>query len=383
MLQTVKKRVLVVEDDYFLAADIASALHGMGAEVVGPVADQTAATKLLDSQTVSAAVLDIRLGGETVYPLASELKTRGIHFIFATGYGDTVIPPEFRGVPCFEKPVRSFDLARSVLEKLSGAPEVNLNANTLLSRAPDEEIDRLRPHVFCVELRKGATIVQPNEKLEQILFPLSGVCSLNIGDDSVGIEAAMIGCEGMIGGSLLMGVTRLPMRCVVQVEGEALAIASDQFLARLRAAPRTWTMLLRYQHYLHLQTGFSLLGAGAGSIEQRVARLILMFADRVGDEIAVIHDVMSTILHVRRAGVTQALHVLEGDGAIRARRGRITVRDRERLEAVAGAAYGPAEAEYERLVGSPLRGGSPGIDREITPPAAARLASGFRPRQPS
>jgi CRP-like cAMP-binding protein len=367
VIQTAKRRVLVVEDDFFIASDLASALRGMGAEVVGPAPNRNAAIELIDKQPVNAAVLDICLDGDSVYPLASELRTRGINFVFATGYSDTVIPAEFRGIPCFEKPMRPLDLARSVLDNASANREVDVRANTLLSRMPDDEFDRFRPHFSCVQTKKGATLFNPGDKIDQIFFPLSGICSLVVGDDPVAIEAGMIGRDGMLGASLLMGVTRLPMRCVVQIEGEALAIAADQFLARLRSSPRSWALLLRYQHYLHLQTNYSLLGTGAGSIEQRVARLLLMLCDRIGDDIPIIHDVMSTMLHVRRAGVTQALHILEGNGAIRARRGRVSIRSREGLEQVAGVAYGPAETEYERLIGVPLRAGGhasrEGVDR--------------------
>ena len=277
--------------------------------------------------------------------------------------------------------MRPHDLARSILDSSSANREVDVRSNSLLARMPDEDFDRFRPHFSCVQTRKGATLFNPGDKIDQILFPLSGICSLVVGDEPIAIEAGMIGRDGMIGASLLMGVRRLPMRCVVQIEGEALAIAADQFLARLRNSPRSWALLLRYQHYLHLQTTYSLLGTGAGSIEQRVARLLLMLCDRIGDDIPIIHDVMSTMLHVRRAGVTQALHILEGNGAIRARRGRVSIRSREGLEQVAGVAYGPAEAEYERLIGAPLRSGGQGAREgaDRTPSATGQERASARP----
>ncbi|PSC06708.1 hypothetical protein SLNSH_02620 [Alsobacter soli] len=367
MAKLTPRRVLVVEDDYYIAADLAAALRTLGAEVVGPVPDRVAANRLLENEVVNAAVLDIKLGGDTVYPLATELQTRGIQFVFATGYGDTIIPAQFRGVPCFEKPMRPTDLARAVLSGPAASPGVDVNANLLLSRMPEEEFDRLRPHFTCVELRRGAAPFDAGDKLDHLLFPLSGVCSLSFGAGAPELSTALVGHEGMIGASLLMGVSRLPMRCTVQVDGEALSIAAEQFLPRLRSSPRAWTLLLRYQHVLHMQTAYALLSAGAASIEQRVARLLLMLADRVGDEISIIHDAMSTMLHVRRAGVTQALHILEGEGGVRARRGKITIRDRSRVEQAAGLGYGLVEAEYERLLGVSPR--LPGIEPSMTKPS--------------
>ena len=86
-------------------------------------------------------------------------------------------------------------------------------------------------------------------------------------------------------------------------------------------------------------------------VGQRLARWLLMCHDRVnGDELPLTHEFLSIMLAVRRAGVTEAIHVLEGAGIIRARRAFITILDRERLEETAGESYGVPEAEYERLI---------------------------------
>ena len=87
------------------------------------------------------------------------------------------------------------------------------------------------------------------------------------------------------------------------------------------------------------------------NIEARLARWILMTQDRTeGDDLILTHDFLAIMLGVRRPGVTTATHALEGMGSIRARRGRITVRDREKLLELAGDAYQVAEDEYERLM---------------------------------
>ena len=87
------------------------------------------------------------------------------------------------------------------------------------------------------------------------------------------------------------------------------------------------------------------------NIEARLARWILMVQDRVDrDELLLTHEFLSMMLGVRRPGVTSATHALEGMGSIRAKRGRITVRDREKLLELAGDAYQVAEDEYGRLV---------------------------------
>ena len=85
-------------------------------------------------------------------------------------------------------------------------------------------------------------------------------------------------------------------------------------------------------------------------IEARLARWLLMMQDRFEGDLPVTHDFLAAMLGVRPPGVTIATHVLEGTGAIRAKRGRIEIRDREKLEELTGDSYGSAEREYERLM---------------------------------
>ena len=98
-------RVLVVEDEYFIADDLRSALERCGAEVAGPVGCPGEATALLDGDApIHLAVLDIDLHGEPAYGLAETLRERGVPFVFATGYGADFIPAAYAAVPRWEKP---------------------------------------------------------------------------------------------------------------------------------------------------------------------------------------------------------------------------------------------------------------------------------------
>ncbi|TGD98963.1 response regulator [Methylobacterium nonmethylotrophicum] len=97
-------RVLVVEDEYFIADDISRALTRHGVEVVGPVPTVGEAWALMSSQVLDLAVLDINLRGELVYPLVSELSRRGVAMIFATGYDTRAIPADYGAIPAWSKP---------------------------------------------------------------------------------------------------------------------------------------------------------------------------------------------------------------------------------------------------------------------------------------
>jgi CRP-like cAMP-binding protein len=86
---------------------------------------------------------------------------------------------------------------------------------------------------------------------------------------------------------------------------------------------------------------------------ERLSRWLLMCHDRMrSDDMALTHEFLSLMLGVRRSGVTDNLHILEGMRAIKATRGRIYIRDRATLEEIAGGCYGAPEKEYDRLIGS-------------------------------
>jgi DNA-binding NtrC family response regulator len=97
-------RVLIVEDEYFLADDIGRELRSTGAVVVGPIADLREAQVQVANDGFDVAVIDINLRDHLAWDVADELKRRCIPFIFVTGYGAEVIPERFAGVVRFEKP---------------------------------------------------------------------------------------------------------------------------------------------------------------------------------------------------------------------------------------------------------------------------------------
>lgn len=109
------RRLLVVEDEYFIAEDIRVILERHGATVVGPVGELAEARALLAcGERIDAAVLDINLHGETVFPLAEELRARGVPFVFATGYSDAAIPSSYGDVARWEKPYDYDDLVAAL-----------------------------------------------------------------------------------------------------------------------------------------------------------------------------------------------------------------------------------------------------------------------------
>ena len=111
------RRILVVEDEYFIAVDIKEKLEAAGAVVVGPVATIGKALSLLETETPDGAILDLNLGGEMAFRLADAFKERAIPFVLATGYGRTDIPPRFADMAAFEKPINATEIAAALFKK--------------------------------------------------------------------------------------------------------------------------------------------------------------------------------------------------------------------------------------------------------------------------
>jgi len=120
------RQILVVEDEYFIAEDIAQALRQRGATVVGPTGDANEAIALLASgRRIDAAVIDVNLRGESAFPLAAILRSRGVPFMFATGYDEHHIPKQFADVPRAAKPLNWRTFVQSVSALANGGASGN------------------------------------------------------------------------------------------------------------------------------------------------------------------------------------------------------------------------------------------------------------------
>jgi CheY-like chemotaxis protein len=117
------RRILVVEDEYIIAADLAQSLEDLGASVLGPAGTVADALALVAGEpALDAAVLDINLGSEKVFPVAEALQARGVPFVFASGYDAWMVPSEFADAPRFGKPVEKHALARALSALSKGTP---------------------------------------------------------------------------------------------------------------------------------------------------------------------------------------------------------------------------------------------------------------------
>ena len=223
--------------------------------------------------------------------------------------------------------------------------------NQLLSSLSPQDFALLQPHLRRMSVGLHDTLIEPNKPIEIAYFPESGIASF-VSPSDVELEVGIVGFEGFVGASVLLDVDRIPLKASGQVAGEGLGIRTAALLTAAAGSPSLRSVLARYTHVFMMQAASTAYANAHFTVEQRLARWLLMAHDRVdGDDLALTHEFLAVMLCVRRPGVTVSTHILEGQGAIRAKRGRITIRDREKLIALAGDSYGMAEAEYDRLLG--------------------------------
>lgn len=232
--------------------------------------------------------------------------------------------------------------------------EQGISGNQLLARLSAEDFALLAPHLKRVSFAVGEYISRAGDPIDSICFLEQGIAGvLDSLDDDRRYAVGLVGAEGFIGWPLLMGDDRSPYDVTMRAEhGHALRISAAVLIAAVDASATLRKALLRFVQVFMLQMGRTIVSSLAHPIERRMARWILLYHDRVqADEICMTHEEFRLMLGVRRSSITDALHRLEEDHAIRALRARVLVQNRDKLMALAGDTYGHPEQEYSRLFG--------------------------------
>ena len=227
-------------------------------------------------------------------------------------------------------------------------------SNRLLSLLSKTDFALLAPHLEAIELEVNQSVVPANKPIQHAYFLDSGIVSVVASRaDAQSIEVGIYGREGMGGFPLLLGSDQSPHDQYIQLPGAGHRIKTAPFLRAVERSRDLNSLLLRYVHAFTTQTAQTALANGSSHIDERLARWLIMCHDRIdGDVLPLTHRFLSMMLGVRRSGVTDTLHILEGRRLIRAKRGEITIVDRAKLVRLAGASYGLPESEYRRLIGN-------------------------------
>jgi CRP-like cAMP-binding protein len=230
----------------------------------------------------------------------------------------------------------------------------NGSRNRLLAALSHTDRDLLTPALETVDLDVRDVLEVPNDPISHVYFVVSGLVSI-VGTAAPNhrIEIGMVGYEGMTGLSIVLGGDRSANETLVQASGSAMRISTKSLREMLAASRSLTATLLRYVNVFMVQGSQTALANGRGRLDERLARWLLMWDDRVQpDTVAVTHEFLALLLGVRRQGVTVALDELEGKGLIRSTRGAVGILDREGLKLAASGFYGVPEAEYARSMGA-------------------------------
>ncbi len=224
--------------------------------------------------------------------------------------------------------------------------------NRLLAGLPERDRTRLMARCEQVDLVLGEVLCEPGELMRHAIFPADSFISLMVRtDDRDGLEVALVGNEGMLGVSMLLGQKKAPLRAQVQGAGPAWRIEAAAFRQELEHGVALKRRLGLYAGVRLTQTAQLVACAHFHQVEARLARWLLTTRDRAhADEFRITHEFLAAILGVRRAGVTRAAGALQDSHLIRYRRGRVNVLDARGLEGASCSCYRAAKGTYTRAL---------------------------------
>lgn len=207
--------------------------------------------------------------------------------------------------------------------------------NRLLNSLSFSDLAKLQPFLERVKLRFRQRLQIANRKISEVHFLESGLAGVSAitGAERCETQIALIGKEGMTGLSIMLGSVDSPFDVVVQVEGHGQRISADNLLDVMDQSPPVRDVLMTHLNVTWLQFAQTAAINAQGTIEERLAYLIIVAQDRLDSrELPLTHEQLATMMAVRRAGVTIALQNLEASGLIGRDRGVINVVDRSGLE---------------------------------------------------
>jgi CRP-like cAMP-binding protein len=214
--------------------------------------------------------------------------------------------------------------------------------NKILLSVPNGEYRAIRPCLEYLTLPSHLILHEPSEKLECVYFPNGGLVSLIVPmKDGQTVEAGVVGSEGAAGVPIVVGLTRSPVREIVQISGDGFRLRTGAMLDILKSIPEFQMTLTRYAVVQGMQVAQTAACNRLHRIEQRLARWLLMAQERVDSGLVpMTHDFLATMLGTNRPTVSSAAAILQKRKAIEYVPGAVRIVSRRRLQASACECYG-------------------------------------------
>lgn len=230
----------------------------------------------------------------------------------------------------------------------------------VLAQMSHADLSLLAARSERVVLSRDERAIVANQPVAAAWFVESGVLSvMKAGPDGQLTEISLIGPEGFVGASIVLGAGQTPYTMVAQADRVvAIRVPAADIKALFEESPDARRLLSEAIHLQIVQIAEAAVSNARQQVNARLARWLLLYRDRLGSaRLDITHEFMALMVGAQRTRITEALHELESEGAITARRGLVVVRDERALRRIAGPGYGVAEREAERLAGPrPLRG---------------------------
>jgi CRP-like cAMP-binding protein len=232
-------------------------------------------------------------------------------------------------------------------------PRANAAGNRVLKALPAAEYARIAPYLSTVTVEAGQVLYEPGERPTQVYFPETAVLSMVVVmSDGSTVTTAIVGNEGMVGLSALLGPASMTTRCLAQLAGTAQRMSASAFGRATAANPRLELLLRRYTLAFINQVAQVAACNLRHGVRQRCAAVLLLMQDRAAgrDTFPVTHEEIAVTLGVRREAVTMAARELQEAGLIRYSRGRVVILDRRGLESAACECYAVITVSHERAL---------------------------------
>lgn len=228
----------------------------------------------------------------------------------------------------------------------------NRPSNRLLAKLPLEDYQRIQSKLVQLPLRFRQVLHKQDEKITAVVFPGGGACSLTkqLGDGS-SAEVATIGSEGIIGAEVFFGDDVAAYETLVQVPGHAYEMSTAAFIEEMSRRGAFYNSVVRYSQALMTLVMQTTVCNGVHSVEQRCCRWLLTLRDRVGsDDLKMTHEMLATMLGVRRPSVTLVIVSLQRKGIVDTHRGNVRIVDRKELEKMSCECYLTVKTTFARLL---------------------------------
>ena len=224
--------------------------------------------------------------------------------------------------------------------------------NNLLAALPPDVQERIFDHLELVSMPLGKILYESGDTMRHVYFPTDSIVSLlYVMESGASAEISVVGCEGVVGVSLFMGGESTSSRAIVQSAGSAYRLTGQRIKDEFNRHGDMMLLLLRYTQSLLTQMSQTAVCNRHHSIDQQLARWLLLSLDRLADnKLTVTQELIANMLGVRREGVTEAAGKLQKLGVITYVRGHITVLDRPKLETLSCECYEVVKRETDRLL---------------------------------